>query len=72
MMKECATDELKQVEGMVGSPQVQQEIACPNCNTSLPYLLPNQAVEDSAWALAKIVETLGVTKGPQVFFIFTI
>ena len=58
-MKERSTDELEQMEG---SPQVQQDIEFPHCNTSLPYLLPNQPVEDSAWALAKTVETQGVTK----------
>ena len=31
-------------------------------NTFLPYLLPNQAVEDSAWAIAKTVGTLVVSK----------
>ena len=33
-------------------------------NTFLPYLLPNQAVEDSAWAIANTVETLVFSKWP--------
>ena len=37
-------------------------------NTFLPYFLPNQAVEDSAWAMAKTVETLGVGKWPLIFY----
>ena len=32
--------------------------------TMLTDLLPNQAVEDSAWAIAKTVETLVVSKWP--------
>ena len=64
-MKERATDELKQVEGMAGSFQPQQEIITPGCYTFPPSQLPNQAVEDGAWAMAKTENTLSVTKGPQ-------
>ena len=36
----------------------------PSEQTFLPSILSNQAVEDSAWALAKTVETLAGTQWP--------